>query len=107
MTDWQTGFPPDSKPVLAITTSKIVPSGETRRTRIRAMYLRNKEWASESWDDNDGIDWYCEEDDCCYIREGWYELIHYWEDYSYIAIPDPVVAWTPIPELPESEETTE
>ena len=51
------------------------------------------------------------EDDCCYdydeeedeyyLKEGWYEVIHNWGDYSSIVIEDFVTAWMPLPVLPE------
>ena len=107
MSNWKQGIPPDSRPVLAVTVSDVVGSLKKRRTIVRAEYLRHKEVEVDGCDDSEGVDWYCEDEDCYYINEGWYELIEYWEDYGYIAIPDPVVAWMPMPELPESEETNE
>jgi hypothetical protein len=101
---WQTGYPPDSKPVLAVTIADVVRSDRKRRAIVRAQYIRHKEIEVEGWDDTDGVDWYNEMDDCYYIKEGWYELIDYWEDYGYIAIPDPIVAWMPMPELPENQD---
>ena len=106
MSNWKQGIPPDSKTVLAVTVSDVVGSLKKRRTIVRAEYLHHKEVEVDGWDYSEGVDWYCEEEDCYYIKEGWYELIHYWDDYSYITIPDPVIAWMPMPELPESEETT-
>lgn len=44
---------------------------------------------------------YCDDDDCHYIIEGWYECIDNWEMYSSIVINEGVVThWMPLPELP-------
>ena len=104
MTNWKKGIPPDSRPVLAVTISDVVGSLNKRRSIVRAQYLRHKEMESESWDENEGIEWYCEEEDCYYITEGWYELTDYHVEYGFIYIDDPVIAWCKMPELPENLE---
>ena len=40
---------------------------------------------------------YKEEDDEYYVIEGWYERVHNWDEYAYVAIDDNVIAWMPIP----------
>ena len=102
MTDWQTGFPPDSRPVLAVTVSDVVGSLKKRRNIIRAQYLRYKEMESESWGDNETPEWYCAEEDRFYFNEGWYELTDYHTEYGLIYVDDPVIAWMPMPELPKN-----
>jgi hypothetical protein len=104
MTDWKQGIPPDNKPVLAVTISDVAGSLRKRRQIVRAQYIRRKEVESDGWDDTDGIDHYYEKDDCYYVNEGWYELMSYWEDYGYIVIDDPVIAWCELPELPENQD---
>ena len=104
MTNWKKGIPPDSKPVLAVTIRDVIGSLKKRRQIVRAQYIHHKEIESNGWDDEDGIDWYDEEKDVYWINEGWYELVDYWEDYGYIAIDDPVIAWCKMPELPENLE---
>lgn len=41
---------------------------------------------------------YCEEDDEYYLKEGWYEIIHNWDEYGSIVIGDFVTHWMPRPE---------
>ena len=102
MTNWKKGIPPDSRPVLAVTISEVAGSLRKRRQIVRAQYIHHKEIESNGWDDENGIDWYDEEKDVYWINEGWYELVDYWEDYGFIAIVDPVIAWCKMPELPEN-----
>lgn len=40
---------------------------------------------------------YKEDDDEYYALEGWYERIHNWDEYAYVAIDDNVIAWMPLP----------
>jgi hypothetical protein len=101
VTNWKTGVPPNSKPVLAVTTSRITGSVRMRRTIVRAQHIKFKEMKSENWDDNEETDWYDEKEDCWYIDSGWYELMDCWEEYGYIRIYDPVIAWCELPKLPE------
>jgi hypothetical protein len=101
MTDWKTGIPPDGKPVLAVTVSDIAGSLRKRRQIVRAQYIHHKEIESYGSDDTEDADWYDEEGDVYWLKEGWYELVDYWEDYGYIIIDDPVIAWCELPELPE------
>lgn len=44
---------------------------------------------------------YDEEEDEYYLQEGWYEVIHNWDEYSSIVIDDFVTHWMPLPEPPE------
>jgi hypothetical protein len=104
MTDWKQGIPSDSRPVLAVTLSDIAGSLKKSRQIVRAQYIHHKERESESWDDNDGVDHYDDEEGCYYINQGWYELMSYWEEYGYTAIDDPVITWCEMPELPENQE---
>ena len=95
---------PDSRrPVLALIESDVVGSLKKRRQIVRAEWIPARaEEASpwEPWDDDEGAYECVEEEGAYYIKEGWYELMNYWEDYGYIAISDPVIAWMPMPELP-------
>ena len=59
--------------------------------------------AGMSRDDSD----YCWDIECCdysddedeyYVREGWYEKIHNWDEYQAVGIEDFVTHWMPIPE---------
>ena len=51
-------------------------------------------------EDTDCYD-YNEEDDEYYLKEGWYEVIHNWGEYSSVVIDDYVTNWMPMPGLPE------
>ena len=47
---------------------------------------------------------YNEDEDEYYVLEGWYERVYNWDEYSYVAIEDDVIAWTPLPK-PYKENT--
>lgn len=104
MNDWKDGFPPDSLPVLAVTTSRIAGSVRMRRSIVRAQFIRHKEVEIDPDDNTESVDWYDETDNCYYVESGWYEVIDYWEDYGYLKIDDPVIAWMPMPKLPEKKD---
>jgi hypothetical protein len=101
MSDWKTGTPPDSKPVLAVTADDIAGSNRKRRTIVRAQYIRHKEEESEGCNENENNEWYDDETECYWVTQGWYELAYYSPDYGCFAIDDPVIAWMPMPELPK------
>jgi hypothetical protein len=107
MTDWKTGTPPDSKPVLAVTVSDIAGSLRKRRQIVRAQYIRHKEIESYGSDDTEDAEWYDEEGDVYWVSEGWYEVTDYHIEYGFIYIDDPVITWMPMPELPENQEGDE
>lgn len=46
---------------------------------------------------------YDEETDEYYLKEGWYEVIHNWDEYGSVVIGDFVTHWMPLPE-PSKEE---
>lgn len=48
-------------------------------------------------------DEYDEEQDDYIVKQGWYESIHNWDDYSVVGIEDIVTHWIPIPEPPKGE----
>lgn len=51
-------------------------------------------------EDTDCYD-YSEEDDEYYLKEGWYEVIHNWDEYGSVVIGDFVTHWMPLPEPPK------
>ena len=83
---------------------------------IRSLYGYKKQYVCEAFyaaehsisegkfpDDTDCYD-YSEEDDEYYLKEGWYEVIHNWDEYSSIVIGDFVTHWRPLPEPPKEVE---
>lgn len=46
---------------------------------------------------------YDEETDEYYLKEGWYEVIHNWDDYGSVVIGDFVTHWMPLPEPPKED----
>lgn len=44
---------------------------------------------------------YNEEEDEYYLKEGWYECVHNWDEYSSIVIGDFVTHWMPLPDAPK------
>ena len=67
-----------------------------KRRSVRAVYVRQYEEELDYDDDSDYE--YNEENDTYYLKEGWYELIDNWDDYSSVAIVEGVVDyWMPMP----------
>lgn len=48
---------------------------------------------------------YDDETDEYYMPEGFYEVIHNWDEYSSVTIEDVVIGWMPLPEPPKEGET--
>ena len=72
-----------------------------KRRRVRAVYVRQYEEESDYDDDSDYE--YNEENDTYYLKEGWYELIDNWGDYSSVAIVEGEVDyWMPMPPAPDT-----
>lgn len=67
---------------------------------ICAMYAERHKIESTSNEDCD--DEYSEELDNYFIKEGWYEVIENWPDYSSVVVHEGVVThWMPLPDAPE------
>lgn len=47
---------------------------------------------------------YDEEEDNYYLKEGWYEVIHNWDDFSSVVVSDFVTHWMPLPEPPKEDD---
>lgn len=67
---------------------------------IKAKFVPR--YTVESDGENDSYDEYCDEKDALFLREGWYELIDNWGDFSsvhvYEGVPD---MWHPLPVIDE------
>ena len=61
-----------------------------KRRRVRAVYIRQYE--EEAGDDDELCVEYCEERDEWYLKEGWYELVDNWPDYSLVTIVEGIVS---------------
>ena len=83
---------------------------------IRSLYGYKKQYVCEAYyaenhsisegkysEDTDCYD-YSEEDDEYYLKEGWYEVIHNWDEYGSVVIGDFVTNWMPLPEPSKEEE---
>ena len=83
---------------------------------IRSLYGYKKQYVCEAYyaedhsisegkypEDTDCYD-YSEEADEYYLKEGWYEVIHNWDEYGSVVICDFVTHWMPLPEPPKEEE---
>ena len=67
-----------------------------KRRRVSAVYIRQYE--VEAGEDDELCVEYCEEKDEWYLKEGWYELVDNWGDYSLVAIVEGTVDhWLPMP----------
>lgn len=96
-------LPACGKPVLAYYLNS---HGKGRR--IRAEYV--KSWTVQVDDlsdpDTECVD-YSEQDDAYYIREGWYELIDNWDEYSRIAVHEGVIThWQELTPAPSADSAT-
>lgn len=72
--------------------------GKSRR--IIAEYIER--WKEESgYGDDESNDEYSEELDQFFLKEGWYEKIDNWGDYSSVVVHEgDVEYWMPLPESP-------
>lgn len=92
----------------AIEALKYLISGECTDTQMD--YVDEIEFAiadmkicsDVSADDDIAYD-YNEEEDEYYLKEGWYECINNWDEYSSIVIGDFVTHWQNLPEPPKEE----
>jgi len=74
-----------------------------KRRRVRAVYIRQYEEELDYDDDSDYE--YNEENDTYYLKEGWYELIDNWSDYSSVAVCEGEVDyWMQMPEFKKEQE---
>lgn len=72
--------------------------GKKCRYACHASYVHRYTIESTSYNNWEYCEEYNEKKDMYYALPGWYERIHNWDDYSYCAIEDRVVAWRELPE---------
>lgn len=76
-------------------------SKKYRHSTCKAIYVPEHTIKSEdlwSYCDNDDLEIYDEKDDVYYAKDGWYEVVENWDDYSNVAINAEVTAWKELPE---------
>lgn len=79
-------------------------SGYKKRYVCEAYYAKEHSISAGRYpEDTDFYD-YSEEDDEYYLKEGWYEVIHNWDEYGSVVIGDFVTHWMPLSNLPEPPE---
>ena len=83
-------------------------SGAIRKQYVCDGYYAAPHSIADCYDsDNfDAYD-YDEEEDNYYLKEGWYEVIYNWDDYSSVVIGDFVTHWMPLPEPPKEDDDGE
>lgn len=89
-------YPSDNREV-EVTCEFTRYDGKKIRYTCHASYVHRYsiETVYGNWED---CEEYNEEKDMCYALPGWYERVHNWDDYSYCAIEDRVVAWRELSE---------
>lgn len=82
------------------------PSGVRLKRYICDGYYAAEHSIADGCRDSDFYDAYDydEEEDEYYLKEGWYEVIKNWDEYSSVVIEDFVTYWMPLPELPKEDD---
>lgn len=89
---------PDDNREVEITCEIRRFDGKKYRYTCHASYVHRYSIESTDHCNWDFCDEYNEEEDKYYVLSGWYERVHNWDDYSYCAIEDFVIAWRELPE---------
>ena len=78
----------------------VIATVETKAFKHRyvceAVWIPRWTWKA-SFDEWEDCSEYNEDDDEYYVLEGWYERVHNWDEYAYVAIDDDVIAWMSMP----------
>ena len=82
-----------SETVIATVETKVFK----HRYVCEAVWIPRWTWKASFYFEWEDCSEYKEEDDEYYVLEGWYERVHNWDEYEYVAINDNVIAWMPIP----------
>ena len=71
----------------------------------KAIYIAKHSIKSEDmgWTECETVEEYDEVEDTCYIKDGWYEVIENWNEYTHAYINCEVTAWQPLPSAWEGE----
>lgn len=80
-------LPPSGKHVLVETDKYECVAFYAERFSVSVGYYTDDEIDCEY---NEDLDEY-------FLAEGWYEVVHNWEEYSSITIEDEVIGWTELP----------
>ena len=95
-------LPNDNREV-EVTCEVRLLSGKKYRYTCHASYVHRYSIESSGYNNWEECDEYNEEEDMYYALPGWYERVHNWDEYSYCAIEDYVLAWRELPELYKGE----
>lgn len=95
---------PDDNREVEVTCEVRRLDGKKYRYTCHASYVHRYSIESTDYCNWEECDEYNEEEDKYYALPGWYERVHNWDDYSYCAIEDFVVAWRELPEPYKGEQ---
>lgn len=96
-------LPESDKRVLASCDVRRLDGYRWRYTCV-AFYAAKHSIPEGKYPEDDECYDYDEDEDEYYLKEGWYEVIHNWDEYSSVVIEDFVTHWMPLPEPPEEED---
>nr|WP_298658549.1 DUF551 domain-containing protein [uncultured Flavobacterium sp.] len=73
-----------------------------KRRYIMASYI--KKGTVELCDDDDDVSEYIEDADQFFFKEGWYERIENWDEYTHLTVSKgEITHWMPLPEPPTKD----